>query len=85
MLGISIIQFHEVIRAQLGRFIPKRIEYLVRNCIAFKLMSKSAKFLYRSERTDFISPVYVYDTLNYTPDIEEQFALSRLFMLNQIL
>lgn len=85
MLGISIIQFHEVIRAQLGHFIPKRIEYLVRNCIAFKLMSKSAKFLYRSERTDFISPVFVYDTLNYTPDIEEQFALSRLFMLNQIL
>lgn len=85
MLGISIIQFHEVIRAQLGRFIPKRIEYLVRNCIAFKLMSKSAKFLYRSERTDFIAPVFVYDTLNYTPDIEEQFALSRLFMLNQIL
>lgn len=85
MLGISIIQFHEVIRAQLGRFIPKRIEYLVQNCIAFKLMSKSAKFLYRSERTDFISPVFVYDTLNYTPDIEEQFALSRLFMLNQIL
>lgn len=85
MLGISVIQFHEVIRAQLGRFIPKRIEYLVRNCIAFKLMSKSAKLLYRSERTDFISPVFVYDTLNYTPDIEEQLALSRLFMLNQIL